>query len=110
MKWTVLETLVSPETGMAFSLVVSDHKNKFILWHLYSARIKPENFLYIHAGIAWVYEGEQVSRIQIYRANFYCSSLWESLKKHAGCEKYLTEDQCTFKKFCVISPCPRHFR
>jgi len=110
LKWTVLETLVSPETGMAFTLVVSANNNKFILWHLYCARITSRKPFYVHAGMAWVYQGERIDRIQIYRVTLYCNNLWENLKKHAGCEKYITDEQCTLGTRCSISPCPRNLR
>ena len=110
MKWSVLETVISPETGMSFSLVTSPNGNRFALWHVYNPHIKPGQDLYIHAGNAWVYSGEHMARVQIYRADIFSSNLWENIKKHAGCDTYLVDDGCTFKTWCVISSCPHRRR
>lgn len=105
MKWTTIETIVCPKTGIAFSAIVSYKMLKLIIWH--------EGSLMIPAGstIEPDKNGIKINNIYqaltIYNVTPFNAKLWRNFKKMLQCtDAESATIYCQPTSPCVLKFCP----
>ncbi|HDK7323774.1 MULTISPECIES: anti-adapter protein IraM [Cronobacter] len=105
MKWTTIDTIACPNTGIVFSSIVSFKMFKLILWY--------ESDLIIPAGSAVepYTNGIKINDIYhpltIYNVTSFNANLWRSLKEKLHCLEANEDNKYCLPTFpCALKVCP----
>lgn len=110
MRWILLDTVISPETGTSFSRLSTARNNQLIVWHAYNRHICPGKDVIYRSGKVWVKGTGKIHIIKVLKSDIYSHDAWQNLKKYCGCDKYLKGEGCSYIHYCVISRCPLEYR
>ncbi|HIE4689086.1 anti-adapter protein IraM [Klebsiella pneumoniae] len=109
MKWTILNTLICPQSGIAFSAISSLRFLKFIMWYEADVILLPGESIRLHSSRVLI--NDQYHSLKIYNITVYDEAQWEKLRErpscpyHAGGER---SDSCFYQSFCTIKRCPNN--
>lgn len=112
MKWTVIDTIACPRTGMAFSSIVSMKMIKLIIWYNgdliipAGATIEPvENGITING---------EFTKIVVFNITTFRQSFWLEMKEKIKCPWSENDESayCLAPVRCALKLCPfgkKHF-
>lgn len=109
MKWTILNTLICPQSGIAFSAISSLRFLKFIMWYEADVILLPGESMKFYSSRVLI--NDQYHSLKIYNITVYDEAQWEKLRErpscpyHAGGER---SDSCFYQSFCAIKRCPNN--
>lgn len=109
MKWTILNTLICPQSGIAFSAISSLRFLKFIMWYEADVILLPGESMKLYSSRVLI--NDQYHSLKIYNITVYDEAQWEKLRErpscpyHAGGER---SDSCFYQSFCAIKRCPNN--
>ncbi len=109
MKWTILNTLICPQSGIAFSAISSLRFLKFIMWYEADVILLPGESIRLYSSRVLI--NDQYHSLKIYNITVYDEAQWEKLRErpscpyHAGGER---SDSCFYQSFCTIKRCPNN--
>ncbi|ELY5938885.1 anti-adapter protein IraM [Cronobacter malonaticus] len=105
MKWTTIDTIACPNTGMVFSAIVSFKMLKLVIWY--------ESDLIIPAGstVEPYTNGIKINGIYhpltVYNVTPFNAKLWRSLKDKLHCsEANENNEYCNSPFPCALKICP----
>ncbi len=110
MRWVLLDTVISPETGTSFSRLSTARKNQLIVWHAYNRHISPGKEIIYRDRKVWVKGTGKIHIVSVIKSDVYNAESWRNLKKYCGCDKYLRGGRCAYIHQCVIASCPLEYR
>ncbi|ANG92762.2 hypothetical protein A8A57_10250 [Lelliottia amnigena] len=105
VKWTVIETIACPSTGIAFSSIVSLKMLKMIIWYEGSVIFPPG------ATIEPYRDGMAVNGkytpLTLYNMTSYNTQLWQNMKVKISCPETGNESEYCLSPFrCALKVCP----
>ncbi|MFO5758382.1 anti-adapter protein IraM, partial [Klebsiella pneumoniae] len=109
MKWTILNTLICPQSGIAFSAISSLRFLKFIMWYEADVILLPGESIRLYSSRVLI--NDQYHSLKIYNITVYDEAQWEKLRErpscpyHAGGER---SDSCFYQSFCTIKRLPNN--
>lgn len=104
MKWTILNTLICPQSGIAFSAISSLRFLKFIMWYEADVILLPGESIRLYSSRVLI--NDQYHSLKIYNITVYDEAQWEKLRErpscpyHAGGER---SDSCFTSPFARLS-------
>ncbi|HBL4689100.1 anti-adapter protein IraM [Citrobacter sedlakii] len=106
MKWTVIDTIACPNTGIAFSSIVSLKMLKLVIWY--------EGDVIIPAGstIEPFAEGIKIDGeyhpLKVYNITTLKLSVWREMKEKIKCPESSRDDDelCLTPFKCALKVCP----
>ncbi len=104
MKWTILNTLICPQSGIAFSAISSLRFLKFIMWYEADVILLPGESIRLYSSRVLI--NDQYHSLKIYNITVYDEAQWEKLRErpscpyHAGGER---SDSCFYQSFARLS-------
>lgn len=106
MKWTVIDTISCPNTGIAFSGIVSLKMLKLIIWYEGSVIIPPGSVIEPFENSVKI-DGEYTP-MKIYNVTTFKQSAWKELKDKITCREGLLDDSalCLSPFRCALKVCP----
>lgn len=109
MKWTILNTLICPQSGIAFSAISSLRFLKFIMWYEADVILLPGESMKIYSSRVLI--NDQYHSLKIYNITVYDEAQWEKLRERPSCPYQAggkQSDSCFFQSFCAIKRCPNN--
>lgn len=106
MKWTVIDTIACPNTGIAFSSLVSLKMFKLVIWYEASVLFPPG------ATVEPYRDGMAVngkySPLTIYNITAYNRDAWQNMKSKIICPETMGNDSeyCLSPFRCALKICP----
>ena len=107
MMWYVLDSIVSPDSDTAFSLISSPYNLKFVLWY------DSEHYLYPGDSLETSDNGlivnGHVQPVFILEISTFHSDYWQKLHGYNNiCPGNTTQSKssCTYKEKCRVKKCP----
>jgi hypothetical protein len=107
MVWYVLDSIVSPDSDTAFSLISSPYNLKFVLWYDSDHYLSPGDKLQT-AENGLVVNG-QVQPVNIIDISTFRSDYWRKLhgyNKRCPGNTNQPNTACTYKDKCRVKKCP----
>ncbi len=99
-------TLICPQSGIAFSAISSLRFLKFIMWYEADVILLPGESIRLYSSRVLI--NDQYHSLKIYNITVYDEAQWEKLRErpscpyHAGGER---SDSCFYQSFCTIKRC-----
>lgn len=105
MKWTVIDTIACPHTGIAYTSIVGLKMIKLVIWYEGNMIIPPDSTIEpVKGGI--LIDGV-FKTLKVYNITTYKLSLWREMKNKIQCLESLTEsDHCLSPVTCALKVCP----
>lgn len=106
MKWTVIDTIACPNTGIAFSSIVSLKMLKMVIWYEGSVLFPPG------ATVEPYRDGMAINGkytpLTIYNITTYNSEAWKNMKNRISCPEIPGNDSefCLSPFKCALKMCP----
>ena len=107
MVWYVLDSIVSPDSDTAFSLISSPCNLKFVLWYDTEHYLSPgdsletsDNGLIVNGHVQPVY----ILDVSIFRSDYW-KQLRVSTKRCPG-NNNQSHTTCSYKQQCRVKKCP----
>ena len=107
MVWYVLDSIVSPDSDTAFSLVSSPYNLKFVLWY------DSANYLYpgdrLETSDAGMVINGHIQAIYILDVSVFRPAYWQKLysyNKNCPGNAYQPNTACSYKTKCRVKKCP----
>ncbi|MCT4703110.1 anti-adapter protein IraM [Enterobacteriaceae bacterium H20N1] len=106
MKWTVIDSLISPSTGTAFSCIISYRELKLIIWYKSSDFMMPGDEI-ITSDLG-VFINGQISYLTMCNVIPFNASLWRTMLAQSECpgNAEIKPTQCNFNGKCRLKKCP----
>ena len=104
MKWTILNTLICPQSGIAFSAISSLRFLKFIMWYEADVILLPGESIRLYSSRVLI--NDQYHSLKIYNITVYDEAQWEKLRErpscpyHAGGER---SDSCFYQSLALLN-------
>ncbi len=76
MKWTILNTLICPQSGIAFSAISSLRFLKFIMWYEADVILLPGESMKLYSSRVLI--NDQYHSLKIYNITVYDEAQWEN--------------------------------
>lgn len=76
MKWTILNTLICPQSGIAFSAISSLRFLKFIMWYEADVILLPGESIRLYSSRVLI--NDQYHSLKIYNITVYDEAQWEN--------------------------------
>ncbi|WEF27889.1 anti-adapter protein IraM [Klebsiella aerogenes] len=113
MKWTILNTLICPHTGVAFSSISGLRFLKFIIWYEADLLLLPGETIKLYSSKVLI--NEQYHSLKIYNITLYDEKQWEKLRERPICPynfDIADPEPCVYQSHCAVKRCPndRHQR
>ncbi len=83
MKWTILNTLICPQSGIAFSAISSLRCLKFIMWYEADVILLPGESIRLYSSRVLI--NDQYHSLKIYNITVYDEAQWEKLRERPSC-------------------------
>lgn len=106
MKWTVIDTIACPSTGIAFSAIVSLKMLKMVIWYEGDVLLPPGATVEPYRdGIAI---NGKYTPLTIYHITTYNREAWFNMKNKITCPELLGNDSeyCLSPFKCALKSCP----
>lgn len=106
MKWTVIDTLACPSTGIAFSSIVSMKMIKLVIWYEGDVIIPPGSTIE-PAGNGINIEGV-FTQLKVYNITTFRQTVWLEMKEKIKCPENEDNDsdKCLSPVKCALKVCP----
>ncbi|MCT4715120.1 anti-adapter protein IraM [Enterobacteriaceae bacterium H18W14] len=106
MKWIVIDSLISPSTGTAFSCIISCRELKLMLWYKASHLMMPGDE--IVTSDLGVFINGQISYLTMCNVIPFNASLWRTMLAQSECpgNAEVKPTQCDFNGKCRLKKCP----
>ena len=83
MKWTILNTLICPHSGVAFSSISGLRFLKFIIWYEADLLLLPGETMKLFSSKVLI--NDQYHSLKIYNITRYDDKQWETLRERPIC-------------------------
>lgn len=93
MKWTILNTLICPQSGIAFSAISSLRFLKFIMWYEADVILLPGESMKLYSSRVLI--NDQYHSLKIYNITVYDEAQWEKLRERPSCRIRLAASSLT---------------
>jgi hypothetical protein len=110
MKWTVIDTIACPITGIAFSSILSLKMLKIVIWYKGDVILAPGAVIEpCRNGI--VIDGKYTS-FELFNITTFNNYTWKIMKDKIKCPKNTYNDpfHCSMLSKCALKICPRGVR
>ncbi|WP_159871823.1 MULTISPECIES: anti-adapter protein IraM [unclassified Raoultella] len=107
MKWTVLNTIICPHSGVAFSSICGLRFLKFIIWYEADILLIPGESMKLYSSKVLI--DNKYHFFKVYNIATYSDTQWESLRERPSCPhdfSATTAEVCCYQPHCVIKRCP----
>ncbi|GEC69376.1 anti-adapter protein IraM [Raoultella terrigena] len=107
MKWTVLNTIICPHSGVAFSSICGLRFLKFIVWYEADILLIPGESMKLYSSKVLI--NNKYHFFKVYNIATYSDTQWESLRERPSCPhdfSATTAEGCCYQPHCVIKRCP----
>jgi len=106
MKWTVIDTLACPSTGIAFSSIVSMKMIKLVIWYEGDVIIPPGATI-VPAGTGITIDGK-FTELKVYNITTFRKSVWLEMKQKITCpgSEDSESEYCLSPIRCALKVCP----
>ncbi len=106
MKWTVIDSLISPTTGTAFSCIISCRELKLMLWYKASHLMMPGDEI-VTSDLGLFING-QLSKVTMCNIIPFNASLWRTMLAQSDCpgNADVKPARCHFEERCELAKCP----
>lgn len=111
MKWTILNTLICPQSGIAFSAISSLRFLKFIMWYEADVILLPGESMKLYSSRVLI--NDQYHSLKIYNITVYDEAQWEKLRERPSCPYQAggkQSDSCFSSPFARLSAARIIFR
>jgi len=106
VKWTVIDTVACPNTGIAFSSIVSTKMLKMVIWYEGKVIFPPGATLEPYRdGMA---VNGKYTPLTAYNITAYNRDAWQTLKSKIACPEGTDNDSavCPSATTCALKTCP----
>ncbi|WP_435952005.1 anti-adapter protein IraM [Dryocola sp. BD626] len=106
MKWTVIDSVISPSTGTAFSCIISRRELKLMIWYKSSRLMLPgDEIITSELGL---FVNNQARELTICNISPFNASLWRTMMSQSECpgNAAVMPTRCDFKGKCYLEKCP----
>ena len=106
MKWTVIDSLISPTTGTAFSCIVSCRELKLMLWYKASHLMMPGDEI-VTSNLG-VFINGQISQLTMCNVIPFNATLWRTMLTQSDCpgNAEIKPTRCDYEGKCHLKRCP----
>ncbi|WLI78425.1 anti-adapter protein IraM [Kosakonia sp. H02] len=106
MEWLVINTIVCPFSGTAFSAVQAVRNLKLIIWYSAEELLDPGDVFHPFSNLLIV--NKKPRKIVIYSVQAFNNNRWYQLKNSLGCPKNNDKgnELCKIKSLCRFRLCP----
>lgn len=113
MKWIVIDSLVSPETGTMFSAISSFKNLRLVIWYKSSYLLFPGDIVIPLQNTIEV--NNIIQDLHVFKVDIYKLNLWTTLKNNAGCPQNINlsniaegfiKQKCDNSSWCLFEECP----
>ena len=88
MKWTILNTLICPHTGVAFSSISGLRFLKVIIWYEADLLLLPGETMKLYSSKVLI--NDQYHSLKVYNITRYDDKQWETLRERPTCRTIST--------------------
>ncbi|EIW9480478.1 TPA: anti-adapter protein IraM [Klebsiella aerogenes] len=107
MKWTILNTLICPHTGVAFSSISGLRFLKFIIWYEAELLLIPGETMKLYSSKVLI--NDRYHSLKIYNITRYDDKQWETLRERPTCPynfEVAEQESCLYQSYCAVKRCP----
>ncbi|EBX2692067.1 anti-adapter protein IraM [Salmonella enterica subsp. enterica] len=106
MEWKVVDTVISPSTGVSFSCVHSLKNLRLTLWYQADVYMPPGSIIIpFNKGVLI---NDKLYPVTVYNVTRFNPVLWKSLKENSHCPGNCNPkpEACSYPFECLVSVCP----
>jgi len=106
MKWVVIDSIVNPETGMAFSCIITDRELKLIIWYKANGFLFPGDEL-ITSDLGLFINGRSEA-LTLCNISPFSATFWQTVFRQSRCpgNAEIKPGRCDFGGVCHVKNCP----
>nr|WP_230979175.1 anti-adapter protein IraM [Intestinirhabdus alba] len=106
MEWKVVDTLISPSTGVSFSCICNIKNLTLTLWYQADIFLPPGSV--IEPSDRGVLINKKLHPITVYNVTRFNRHLWQTLNDNNHCpgNAEIKPDYCDYPQQCMVAACP----